>query len=202
MLAWLVDAFTCQSPNVDETPLEGESPAEYVQRLANTKAHTITVVEGASAMVIGADTIVVHQNRLLGKPSTPDEARAMLSTLRGNQHQVMTAVTVLAAKQQVDQLCISDVRMRAYSDADMESYIASGDPLDKAGAYAIQHNGFRPVEGFGGCMASVMGLPLCHLARALRAAGLPSANPAPRCQKELDYHCPIWQKVMNGETAG
>ena len=93
--------------------------------------------------------------------------------------------------------------MRAYTPAEIEAYVATGDPLDKAGAYAIQHSGFHPVEGFRGCFASVMGLPLCHLARTARRLGLGELEGLPAaCQKALDYTCPVSQAVLRGENAG
>ena len=93
--------------------------------------------------------------------------------------------------------CVTDVPMRRYSDAEMMVYIHSGDPLDKAGGYAIQHSGFHPVEAIQGCFANVMGLPLCHLARTLVQAGAPPQEDIPRaCQDEIKYTCPIFQQVL------
>jgi hypothetical protein len=91
--------------------------------------------------------------------------------------------------------------MRAYTDAEMESYIASGDPLDKAGAYAIQHAAFHPVEGFAGCFACVMGFPLCHLTRTLQKFNIvPRLNVAQTCQQALSYSCPVFQAVLDGQN--
>jgi hypothetical protein len=93
--------------------------------------------------------------------------------------------------------------MRAYRADEIEAYVATGDPLDKAGAYAIQHAGFHPVEGFGGCFASVMGLPLCHLARTARRMGLAPLPGLPAaCQAALAYDCPVTQAVLRGENIG
>jgi predicted house-cleaning NTP pyrophosphatase (Maf/HAM1 superfamily) len=93
--------------------------------------------------------------------------------------------------------------MRPYSDREMETYIASGDPLDKAGAYAIQDAGFHPVETLNGCYASVMGLPLCHLTRSLRKIEITPRKDIPEeCQTSLGYTCPIFTAVLRGEQAG
>jgi predicted house-cleaning NTP pyrophosphatase (Maf/HAM1 superfamily) len=93
--------------------------------------------------------------------------------------------------------------MRNYSDEEIVAYVKSGDPLDKAGAYAIQHSGFHPVEDFQGCYASVMGLPLCHLKRLAIRFGLPvSADLVSNCEKMNNYACPIYQQVENGVEIG
>jgi predicted house-cleaning NTP pyrophosphatase (Maf/HAM1 superfamily) len=90
--------------------------------------------------------------------------------------------------------------MRRYLDEDIRSYVASGDPLDKAGAYAIQHAGFHPVDGLLGCFANVMGLPLCHLVRALRKLGIdPDAVVPDACQEYIGYQCPIYCMVLREE---
>jgi predicted house-cleaning NTP pyrophosphatase (Maf/HAM1 superfamily) len=129
----------------------------------------------------------------------------MLHKLRGRVHQVYTALAVRAPDTGdvfID-LCASNVPMRAYTPAEIEAYAATGDPLDKAGAYAIQHAGFHPVEGFGGCFASVMGLPLCHLTRTLRKIGItPQVDVPKACQSHLGYACPVFQSVLNGENVG
>ena len=91
--------------------------------------------------------------------------------------------------------------MRDYTDAELEAYVASGDPLDKAGAYAIQNAGFHPVEKFDGCYASVMGLPLCHLARSLKKMGLtPETDVPAQCQATLAYDCSIYDAILRDEN--
>ena len=129
----------------------------------------------------------------------------MLASLRAKEHWVMTAIAVrrLDQKSARLELCRSKVRMRAYSDAEIQTYVGSGDPLDKAGAYAIQDRGFHPAEGFAGCMASVMGMPLCHLERMLRRSRDYVWTDWPSiCQKKLEYNCPITGRVMAGEDIG
>jgi MAF protein len=154
--------------------------------------------------VLAADTIVVDGGELLGKPCDAADATAMLVRLRGHVHQVLTALAVFAPPdwQLYRDLCIASVPMRDYSDAEIARYVASGDPMDKAGAYAIQNPGFHPVTDFNGCYACVVGLPLCHLLRTLRKAGFPQGavlDIPGACQSNLNYLCPVTQKILNGE---
>jgi len=127
---------------------------------------------------------------------------SMLVSLRGREHQVYTAVTVFDPQTEriSTQLATSNVPMRAYTHQEIQAYIATGDPFDKAGSYAIQHPEFRPVEALNGCYANVVGLPLCHLARALQALGQPSTPDLPaRCQAHLQYDCTVYTDVQKGE---
>ena len=128
-----------------------------------------------------------------------------VARLRGKVHQVYTAVAVFdpTSGRLVHDLCTSLVRMRRYRPDEVGAYVASGDPLDKAGAYAIQHPVFQPVEHFAGCFASVMGLPLCHVTRTFQKFGLPPIRDVPQaCQDHLNYQCPIHQAVLRGEDVG
>ncbi len=192
--------------DVDEAQITDPDPAANVIATAGLKADTVvrrlrTQGEATDTLVIGADTTVVLEGRMLGKPADAPAARAMLRSLRGQVHQVLTGLAVIQAEsgRLVTDLCRVDVPMRAYTEAEIASYVASGDPLDKAGAYAIQHPGFRPVASLTGCYAGVVGLPLCHLARSLRRFGLtPAANLAPACQVKLAYDCPIHATVLAG----
>ena len=132
-------------------------------------------------------------------------ARSMLQELRGKMHQVYTAVTLCTPQHEVcaQVICCSDVPMRAYNNEEIDAYTASGDPLDKAGAYAIQNAEFHPVIGFTGCFASVMGLPLCHIAYALRKMHkLPAVAIDRACMQHLQYNCPIHDQVLRGENLG
>jgi len=129
----------------------------------------------------------------------------MLRRLRGRTHQVYTAIAVLdpVSSRLLTGLCGSQVPMREYSDDEIEAYIASGDPLDKAGAYAIQNSAFQPVSDFRGCFANVMGLPLCHLTRTLKEFDIaPRQDVARACQTALQYECAIYPAVLRGEIAG
>lgn len=158
-------------------------------------------------MVVAADTTVVDGERILGKPADEHEAASMLLDLRGRTHKVHTALAVIPpssseimAEDILTDHCITDVPMREYSHEEMQDYIASGDPMDKAGAYAIQHPGFHPVEALSGCYANVMGLPLCHLTRTLAKIGVkPGGDIAEACQAALSYDCPVYAQVLRGE---
>lgn len=183
--------------DLDETQQPFESPADYVSRLAVEKART--VAEKQTGVVIAADTIVVDGDELLGKPVDEADARCMLERLRGRSHRVYTGIALFDSRSggAYDAVCLTDVPMRAYSDLEIESYIATGDPMDKAGAYAIQHTGFHPVAGLSGCFASVMGLPLCHLAVGLRVLGINfPIDIAGKCQQFLNYSCPVFSKIL------
>lgn len=191
--------------NGDESILESEAPEQYVQRIAELKSRVELDTASGGDFIISADTIVVHHGKILGKPRDSTDAVEMLVAMRGGAHWVMTAIAIRHAgleKAQLE-LCKSKVRMRAYSDEEMQTYVDSGDPLDKAGAYAIQDRGFHPAENFGGCMASVMGMPLCHLERLLRRSQDYEWTDWPSiCQKKLEYTCPVTSRVMAGEDIG
>lgn len=196
-------SFSSRPANIDETPRPEEQPAAYVTRLAREKA--LACKMETPGLVLAADTIVVYDDRLLGKPVDTDDARRMLETLRGKNHKVMTAICLLDSKisRLENELCVSIVPMRRYSESEIEQYVMTGDPLDKAGGYAIQHAAFHPVENFRGCFASVMGLPLCHLKRLAARYGLPvSNNLVAGCERTNQYDCPIHSLVEQGEDIG
>lgn len=172
LLAMLGIPFTLAAPDVDEASLPGETPGALARRLARLKAKTITRRE-PTAIVIAADTVVALGDDVLGKPVDDDDAARMLRALRGAPHEVYTGVAVACSGQVWEDVVASQVTMRPYSDAEIRTYVASGDPLDKAGAYAIQHAEFQPVAALHGCYANVVGLPLCAVQRLLRQAGLP-----------------------------
>ena len=132
------------------------------------------------ALVLGADTLVVLDQRPLGKPVSHDEARAMLRALRGRQHEVVTAVALrleAAAGREVTDAVTSQVVMRDYSDREIDDYVATGEPDDKAGAYAVQGHGAHLVARVEGCYTNVVGLPLGTTARLLRVFGLAPTDP-------------------------
>ena len=189
--------FTVIPADIDESRLADESPVEYVRRLACEKAQAIAARE--TGLVVAADTIVADGDELLGKPMDEDDARRMLVQLRGRMHQVYTGIAMINTEtgESFGDVCRTDVPMRLYSDEEIEKYIATLDPMDKAGAYAIQHPGFHPVEGLTGCFASVMGLPLCHLVIGFRKLGVHPLEDLPiRCQNWLDYHCPVYAGIL------
>jgi MAF protein len=194
--------FALIPAEVDESPLPGEHPKEYVLRLAESKARAAAATAPLDALVIAADTTVADSGEILGKPADARQAEAMLRRLRGRSHQVFTALAVLRSPDGwlLTDWCRTEVPMRDYSDEEMRAYIATGDPFDKAGAYGIQHEGFRPVERLGGCYANVMGLPLCHLVRTLNKMGMARETDVPQaCQAALQYNCPVYPQVLRGE---
>ncbi len=174
-------------------------------RLADTKARVAAARSRSVGPFLAADTIVVDGDELLGKPESEDDGWRMLKQLRGRSHEVFTALALYDPPnlRMVKDLCVTHVPMRNYGDEEIERYIASGDPFDKAGAYAIQHKEFHPVEGFQGCFASVMGLPLCHVVRSLRKFGYEPPKDVPRiCQTNLGYTCPVTDAIMQGDQVG
>jgi septum formation protein len=198
-------AFHTHPANVDESQRPGEAPRDYVLRLAESKARACAESIHADQVILGADTTVVNGKTILGTPKDAVEAVEMLRGLRGHSHQVQSGIALLRPSDGmlVTDLCVTDVPMRAYSDDEINAYVDTGDPLDKAGAYAIQNPGFHPVEALGGCHASVMGLPLCHLTRSLRKLEIaPGTDIARECQSALSYACPISSAVLRGEMIG
>lgn len=192
--------FQVMPADVDETNHRTVPAEDFAHRLSQAKARA-AASRVETGLVIACDTIVVLDGRILGKPASPAEARDMLMALRGRPHQVMTAVTVLdAAGGEERSACdITQVWMRSYTEQEVEGYVASGDPMDKAGAYAIQHAGFQPVAAVQGCYASVMGLPLCLLYRLLWEAGEEVDPPAEACQRHIGWQCPVYEDVLAGE---
>ncbi|MCH8206820.1 MAG: septum formation protein Maf [Chloroflexi bacterium] len=170
-----LDVKLVDSPG-DETPrVPGETPGDFVVRQSLDKARA--AADGiADAVVIGADTTVALDGRLLGKPADKAEATEMLRALRAREHRVLTGVTVLdaASGRRLSTSKATTVLMRAYSDDEVEAYVASGGPMDKAGAYAVQDERFRPAAEVRGCYLNVIGLPLCELAQLLDAMGIQS----------------------------
>jgi len=195
--------FIAAASDVDETQLAGESPKDYVLRLARAKALVAAKkARGEDLVVIGSDTTVVDGGSILGKPLDERDAARMLNQLRGHAHQVYTGVAFHRIRdgKTLTELCVTDVPMRSYSDEEISAYVQTGDPLDKAGAYAIQHPDFQPVESMRGCYASVMGLPMCHVTRVLRDLDLPPlANVPVACRKLLSYECPVSGAILRGE---
>jgi septum formation protein len=192
-------AFEIATTDIDETPHPGEAADAYTLRLSQAKAHAARPMVTGPALILAADTTVADGDSILGKPADPAEARAMLGRLRGRTHQVYTAITLLdaASDQARSELAVTNVPMREYRPDEVEAYIASGDPFDKAGGYAIQHRGFHPVELRSGCFANVVGLPLCHLLRALRAFGIePGADVPARCQQHHAYECDVTGDIL------
>ncbi len=181
LLSELGVAFELCPPHVAEDPLPGETPLQTQQRITRAKALTAQQQIGdPEAVIIACDTTVLLLNgAMLNKPSDPAEARAMLRTLRDRREHVVQSVLVTrCGRREMLSVVTSRVLMRAYTDAEIDAYIASGEPFDKAGGYAVQDAQFRPVSRIEGCPLNVVGLPLCCLRAHLPA--LP--DPAPVCR--------------------
>ena len=193
--------FSVSAADVDESVGENESPTDYVLRLAETKARAVAGKAHAKQIVLAADTTVVDGGDILGKPKDAKEAATMLTRLRGHAHQVYTGIALLRLSDGLllKDLCVTDVPMRAYSDEEIQAYIQTGDPLDKAGAYGIQHPQFRPVAEMNGCYASVMGLPVCHVIRLMRKMDIqPNTDFFLTCETLLEYECPVSSAILSG----
>ncbi len=197
--------FSVRPVDIDERPLPGEPPPDYVLRLAESKARAAGkyVLEGQ--LVLAADTTVADGNQILGKPADAQEARDMLRNLRGREHRVYTAIGVSDpyTDRLLTDICTTRVWMRDYTDEEIEAYIASGDPFDKAGAYAIQNQDFHPVERIEGCYPCVVGLPVCCVVHLLSAFGLsPKENITAACptHQEADSPCPVYEQLLRIEA--
>ena len=191
--------FNIVVSDVDESQLADETPKDYVLRLAQAKALAVVEKAHLENIIIGSDTAVVDGNEILGKPKDEEDAVRMLKQLRGHTHQVFTGVAVYRVDDgaMLTELCVTDVPMRNYSDDEIQAYVKTGDPLDKAGAYAIQHPNFQPVESMSGCYASVMGLPMCHVLRTLKKLDVYAIADVPLgCQTLLNYQCPVSNEIL------
>jgi septum formation protein len=162
--------FVVAVPDIDETLLPGEEPAAHVERLALEKARAVAHGRGAG-VILGSDTIVVLDGRVLGKPADPDEARAMLAMLSGHTHTVFTgfALIDIASGRTIVEHVRTQVTFRRLDDAEIAHYVAGGAPRDKAGAYGIQDDfGAVFIERIEGDYYTVVGLPVCRVFVALR----------------------------------
>jgi len=178
LLASLGLDFTVRPVDLDETPLDGEAAPDYVLRLAREKARARAE---PGELVLAADTVVVHDGELLGKPAGPEEARRMLARLAGRRHTVFTGVALLeagpaggggaAGDREVAEVVASDVEIAPLSAEEIDWYVATGEPLDKAGAYAIQDLGALFVDSVRGNYTNVVGLPLPAVYRLAAALG-------------------------------
>jgi len=205
LLRNLIDPFIVVNSDVDEREIPGENPDEFVMRLAKEKALKggagVLANSLENAFVLGADTIVVDGTEILGKPQDQMDAARILKQLRGKTHKVLSGIALynLSTGEIQTRLVCTEVVMREYTDDEIQDYIASGDPMDKAGAYGIQNSDFNPAPDFFGCFANVMGLPLCHLAVLMKEMGIETDHRvADRCQDSIDYQCPIYANVLAG----
>ncbi|MCC2638164.1 MAG: Maf-like protein [Moraxellaceae bacterium] len=171
LLAQLGLAFTVLEVAVDESTRPGETPADYVRRLAREKA-AAGLRQAGEGVVIAADTSVVADGIVLGKPASFDEALAMWTRLAGREHEVLTGLAVGNARHVAAQVVATRVRFRDIAEAEMRAYWASGEPQDKAGGYAIQGLGAVFVTGINGSYSNVVGLPLAETAAMLAGFGI------------------------------
>ena len=165
--------FSVLSSAVDETPMPGEAPQELVRRLALAKADLVAARALGPAVVIAADTIVALDGTILGKPRTSEDARQMLEKLSGRTHSVITGVALIRLPdvERREFVETTQVHFASISEDDIVKYLASGEPFDKAGAYAIQGLGGRFIPRIDGCYFNVVGLPLARLCKDLAELG-------------------------------
>ena len=164
LMKYITDDFEVRVSDVDETLPDGIKPSEAVIYLSQIKARPFA---SANDTVIGADTVVAIDGKILGKPADTADARTMLKTLSGRSHSVFTGVTVIKNGAEKSFCCETKVTFYPLSDSEIERYIATGEPLDKAGAYGIQGYGSLLVEGIEGDYFNVVGLPVSRLNRVL-----------------------------------
>ena len=164
--------FTTRSPQIDEDAFQGRDARDLVQTLSREKARWVAAQLPGDPIVIGADTVVVRDGTILGKPKDPAEAQAMLVSLSGRTHQVYTGVTVCQGDKVVTQAEETQVTFRPLTQQEIACYVATGEPMDKAGAYGIQGLGGLLVAGIQGDYHNVVGLPVCRLGQILRDFGV------------------------------
>ena len=160
------------TPDIDEHMDRDLPPAELVRQISLEKAQAVAAQADPNTVVIAADTVVALDGVVLGKPADKEEAFRMLSLLSGNRHQVYTGLTVLRGEQVFSQWEETAVTFRSLTAEEIEAYIATGEPMDKAGAYGIQGYGALFIEGISGDYYNVMGLPVCRLGQILGQLGM------------------------------
>ena len=164
--------FRIVTPDIDEHMDRDLPPAELVRQISLEKAQAVAAQADSNTVVIAADTVVALDGVVLGKPADKEEAFRMLSLLSGNRHQVYTGLTVLRGEQVFSQWEETAVTFRSLTAEEIEAYIATGEPMDKAGAYGIQGYGALFIEGISGDYYNVMGLPVCRLGQILGQLGM------------------------------
>ena len=185
--------FRVHPVDLDESMIPGEEALVHVQRLATEKARLgfeqLTRQETGLA-VLAADTVVEIDGKVLGKPSGDRQAAAFLSRLSGKAHKVHTAIALVTNDQELAAVSSSDVEFMPLSEKQIAAYVATGEPQDKAGAYAIQHPGFAPVRAIDGCITGVMGLPLGDLCSSLAEFGYRAeCAVAEVCERQARFAC-------------
>ena len=171
--------FTVVKPGTEERVHPGETPEQYVRRNAEEKAADALALSGIAdrAVAVAADTVVVQDGRILEKPKDPADAHRMLRELSGRTHQVMTGLCIRTADAMHSRTVVTDVEFKDLTDAEIDAYIRSGEPMDKAGAYAIQGLAAYMIRNVRGSYTNVVGLPLAETVEALAPFGF-TPNPA------------------------
>lgn len=169
LLAALNLQFEVRSPDVDETRFPDERPGTYVERIARTKA---IAVAGSDEIIVAADTTVVFEGKVMGKPGHPEEARSMLRRLQGARHEVLTGLAVSSLGETHTLVDATEVEMMSMTDEEIAAYVAGGEPMEKAGAYALQGEGGVFVTSVHGSPSTVVGLPIHQLPRLLGRVGV------------------------------
>jgi septum formation protein len=167
-----ISGFRIYAPNIDEHAFDDLSPENLVRKLSAEKAAAVASHAGRSDLIIAADTVVALDGTVLGKPEDGLDAFRMLSTLSGMRHQVYTGVTVCREGECITEHEVTDVYFRELGDEELEQYIKTGEPMDKAGGYGIQGYGALLVERIVGDYYNVMGLPVCRLSQMLTRFGV------------------------------
>ncbi|WP_440876234.1 Maf family protein [Thalassotalea sp. PLHSN55] len=182
LLAQLGYQFSAHAADIDESVILGESPEQYVSRLAVAKAQVIAQ-QFPNAVVLGSDTSVVIDGEILGKPSSEQDCFTMLKKLSGRKHQVLTSIAIVQNEKVKSDVVCTEVFFKDLSDSEISRYWQSGEPQDKAGSYGIQGIGAQFVKKIQGCYFSVVGLPLYQSAQMLAEFGL--ATPIQSNEKEI-----------------
>jgi septum formation protein len=194
LLSALGIPFTVVVSNEPEPLLAGIAPHEQTVQLALRKVRAVAATQSA-VWVLGADTIVVLDGEILGKPVDPADAVATLKRLRGRGHEVYTGLALVnaATGRELTTSVPAMVTMRDYDDAEVAAYVATGEPLDKAGAYGIQGLGGALAAAYEGCFNTIVGLPLCGVAALLREARFALPEIGPVCLRPDGTPCPAWR---------
>ncbi len=194
--------FAITEPSVDEGEVRGSDASRQAAALAQSKALSVAA-QHPGEVIVAADTLVVLQGVAMGKPADAASAREMLEALRGREHLAISGLAVIHPWSAPPSMQAVETRvwMREYEDGEIAAYVARREPLDKAGAYAIQDQDFHPVERIEGCYANVMGLPLCHLFKTLSRADFPAlVRPVSACEDFTGHTCSVASSILEAAT--
>ena len=178
LLSLVLDDFIVKTSEVDESEFLVDASTGSIESAALAKARDVAEGFGAESVIIGSDTVISFMGQLLGKPEDEEHAEVILKQLRGKVHEVITGVAVLGPSSSKEYLFheSTSVRMNDYTDTEIREYIATGEPIDKAGAYAIQGLGSKLVHSIKGCYPNVVGFPLCAVVKFLNLAGVETGS--------------------------